>query len=75
MSALDKQDRAACGTEGEAQEPERDGAPDWLPDEAAIVSVETFTSPKGRRYRILRTNLTDLTDPDNRPAAEEDRDP
>ena len=33
-----------------------------MPDEASIVEVKTFTSPKGNRYRILRTNETDPYD-------------
>jgi hypothetical protein len=34
-----------------------------LPDPASVVAVETFTSPKGSRYRILKTNETDPYDP------------
>lgn len=70
MSASDKQDRGACCTNDQALETELDSAPRWLPDEAAIVSAETFTSPKGQQYHILRTNLTDS---DDRSATEEDR--
>jgi hypothetical protein len=34
-----------------------------LPDEATVVAVEEFTSPKGRRYRIVKTRQTDPDDP------------
>jgi hypothetical protein len=34
-----------------------------LPDSASVVSVKTFTSPKGNRYRIIETNETDAYDP------------
>lgn len=33
-----------------------------LPDEDTIVSETTITSPKGRTYRVLRTNQTDPYD-------------
>lgn len=33
-----------------------------LPDETAVVRATTFTSPKGKRYRILRTSETDSYD-------------
>jgi hypothetical protein len=41
------------------QASERDPQPLALPDPATILSEETFVSPKGREYRILRTNQTD----------------
>jgi hypothetical protein len=34
-----------------------------LPDASSIVSVKTFTSPKGRRYRIIETDEQDAYDP------------
>jgi hypothetical protein len=33
-----------------------------LPGEASILSEKTFTSPKGKRYRILRTKEIDPYD-------------
>jgi hypothetical protein len=38
-----------------------------LPDEASILSETTFTSPKGKRYRILKTTETDAYDPPEKP--------
>jgi hypothetical protein len=43
----------------------------WLPDKDSILEVETFTSPKGKRYRVLKTDLTDpydMVDEPNEPA-------
>jgi hypothetical protein len=51
---------------------EHAGVPPWLPDKAAIISEETFTSPQGRQYRILRTNLTDEYDDPAEGTAERD---
>jgi hypothetical protein len=34
-----------------------------LPDPATVVSERMFTSPKGRRYRIIKTTETDPYDP------------
>jgi hypothetical protein len=33
-----------------------------LPSEDSVISEQTFTSPKGRVYRIIRTNQTDAYD-------------
>jgi hypothetical protein len=33
-----------------------------IPNKASIISTETFTSPKGRRYTILETDQTDAYD-------------
>jgi hypothetical protein len=34
-----------------------------IPDETTVVAEEEFISPKGRRYRILKTRQTDPDDP------------
>ena len=34
-----------------------------LPDPRSVIEEKTFTSPKGNRYRILRTTETDPYDP------------
>jgi hypothetical protein len=41
-----------------------------LPNPATVVSERMFTSPKGRRYRIIKTNEKDPYDPPN----DEDKD-
>ena len=72
MAVADAPDRDPCRTEDGTPQLEEGSPPRWLPDDAAVVSEEALTSPKGRRYRILRTNLTD---PDDRPATEEHQAP
>ena len=37
-----------------------------MPDEASVVSEQTFTSPKGTVYRILTTTEKDPYDRDGR---------
>ena len=61
MTASDKPGPGSSPTE-ELKTLEQADVPPWLPDEGTIISEETFTSPKGRQYRILRTNLTDSDD-------------
>jgi hypothetical protein len=34
-----------------------------LPDKATVISERTFTSPKGKRYRVIRTTEKDPYDP------------
>lgn len=36
-----------------------------LPDPKTVVSERTFVSPKGRRFRIIRTTEKDPYDPDD----------
>ena len=36
--------------------------PAGLPNPGSVVSEEEFTSPKGQRYRVLRTTETDAYD-------------
>ena len=36
--------------------------PAGLPDPDSVISEEVLTSPKGRRYRVLRTTETDAYD-------------
>jgi hypothetical protein len=44
-----------------------------LPDPESVVSERVFISPKGRRYRILRTSEQDPYDPPDDPG-KDDRD-
>ena len=47
-----------------SREARREGAPNpGLPDPETVVSERIFISPKGRRYRILRTIDRDPYDP------------
>jgi hypothetical protein len=62
MTTGSPQDPPPCGDENEVQEPEQGHRRPELPDDSMVVSEETITSPKGRRYRILRTLETDPYD-------------
>jgi len=51
--------------EADAARVAREGSPSpraGLPDPASVVSEGAFTSPKGVRYRVLRTTETDAYD-------------
>jgi hypothetical protein len=47
----------------EERKDQRDRRNPGLPDPATVVSERMFTSPKGRRYRIIKTNEKDPYDP------------
>ena len=38
-----------------------------MPHPDSVVEVKEFVSPKGRRYRILKTTETDATDATGKP--------
>ena len=64
MPAADAEDPRPCTEDNESEELGEGataGRP-GLPEEATVVSEETITSPKGRKYRILRTTQTDPYD-------------
>jgi hypothetical protein len=49
---------------GEGRKDQRESQPNpGLPDPATVVSERTFTSPKGKRYRIIKTTEKDPYDP------------
>jgi hypothetical protein len=39
----------------------------YLPNKASVLSEKEFTSPTGKRYRIIRTDETDPYDAHGRP--------
>jgi hypothetical protein len=61
MSSPDTERPRQSGKDDEADAPEpADGQTrPGLPDPSTVVAEETMTSPKGRRYRILRTRQID----------------
>jgi hypothetical protein len=59
--AKNQRGRAANPPQRGPQEASRKARP-GLPDPSSIVSVKTFTSPKGRRYRIIETDEPDAYD-------------
>jgi len=54
-----KAPRSGPQESGETSGPANPG----LPDKETIVSERTFISPKGKRYRIIRTTEKDPYDP------------
>ena len=65
-----KEDRKGSGKSGENASPSEETRP-GLPDPSSVVAETVFVSPKGRRYRILRTDEKDAYDPPKGPATKE----
>jgi hypothetical protein len=59
---MGRRGRRVTGASGRAKKDTRKSRP-GLPDPASVVAVKTFTSPKGRQYRIIETDETDAYDP------------
>lgn len=59
MAKRDAEQPPPCNDDTEAPEPAAGGQRPGLPDPATVVSEETLVSPKGKRYRILKTRQTD----------------
>jgi hypothetical protein len=64
MPAPDAEDPRPCTEDNESERLGEDALAEHpgLPEEATVVSEETITSPKGRKYRILRTTQMDPYD-------------
>ena len=54
-------DKERKGKDHPSRKPDEKEVP-GLPEEESVTGVEEFTSPKGNRYRILRTDETDAYD-------------
>ncbi len=67
MTALPQEDGEGPEQEGRADKQPESGRRGGLPDEKSIVSEHTFVSPKGKRYRILRTTEKDEYEEGDRP--------
>ena len=65
-----KEDRKGSRKSGENASLSKETRP-GLPDPSSVVAETVFVSPKGRRYRILRTDEKDAYDPPNRPETKE----
>ena len=61
MSHPDKKDRASHPSNGSTESAESKGRP-GMPNEASVLSEKTFTSPKGKQYRIIKTDEMDPYD-------------
>ncbi len=69
MPRPEKKDRASRKSKDPA-EPSGDRARPGRPDEGSVLEEKEFTSPKGNRYRVIRT---DETDPYDAPLPPEER--
>jgi hypothetical protein len=63
MPRTDKQAGGVSGPEDSAERSRHAQRGKALPSPETVVSEAIFISPKGRVYRILRTNQTDPYDP------------
>jgi hypothetical protein len=62
MSCHDEKDRAShTSTDSTESADESRGRP-GMPNETSVLSEKAFTSPKGKRYRIIKTDETDPYD-------------
>ena len=62
MSQSNKKDaRASHPSNGVTESAEGKGRP-GLPNKASVLSEKVFTSPKGKHYRIIRTDEMDPYD-------------
>jgi len=62
MSQADKKDaRASHTSNGVTESAEGKGRP-GMPKKASVLSEKEFKSPKGKRYRIIRTDEMDPYD-------------
>ena len=62
MSRADKKDACASHTsKGTTESVKAEGRP-GMPNKASVLSEKAFTSPKGKRYRIIRTDEIDSYD-------------
>jgi len=62
MQPTDHQDADASGAQGSSGHPPEATRRKGLPSADSIISETTITSPKGRVYRVIRTNQKDLYD-------------
>ena len=70
MSRPDKKDRASRASDGSPDSADESSRRPGLPDEKSVLSERMFTSPKGKKYRIIET---EETDPYNAPQPPEER--
>ena len=62
MSQADKQDARASSTSNSATEAAEGKGRPGMPNKASVLSEKAFTSPKGKHYRIIRTDEMDPYD-------------
>ena len=62
MSQSNKKDALASHTSNGVTESAQGKGRPGLPKKASVLSEKVFTSPKGKHYRIIRTDETDPYD-------------
>jgi hypothetical protein len=62
MSRSKEKDAGASQTNNSTAESTQGKSRPGLPNKASVVSEKTFISPKGKRYRIIRTDEMDAYD-------------
>jgi hypothetical protein len=62
MSQADKKDARASHTSKDVTESAEDKGRPGMPNKASVLSEKVFTSPTGKRYRIIRTDEMDPYD-------------
>lgn len=62
MSHPDRKDRTSHTSKSSTESADESRGRPGMPDEASVLSEKTFTSPKGKRYRIIKTDETDPYD-------------
>jgi hypothetical protein len=62
MSCPDKNDRASHTSDGCTESADESRGHPGMPNEASVLSEKAFTSPKGKEYRIIKTDERDPYD-------------
>ena len=62
MTRPDNKDRATHSRKASAKPADESKGRPGMPDETSVLSEKTFTSPKGKKYRIIETDETDPYD-------------
>ncbi len=62
MSRPNKKDRTSPKSNSSTESADESRDRPGMPDETSVVSEKTFTSPKGKRYRIIKTDEKDPYD-------------
>jgi len=62
MSYPDKNDRASHTSDGSTEFADESRGRPGMPNEASVLSEKAFTSPKGKEYRIIKTDERDPYD-------------
>jgi hypothetical protein len=62
MSCHDKKARASHTNNDSTESADESRGRPGMPNETSVLSEKAFTSPKGKRYRIIKTDETDPYD-------------